>query len=59
MAYFRNKDWIDDEQLEEQMSKYVQQGYQRTEMLDFLRRDFLSVRGVPDFMFRNCSAALA
>ena len=40
MAYFRNNDWVDDEQLEEQMSKYVQQGYQRTEMLDFLRRDF-------------------
>ena len=40
MAYFQNNDGIDDEQLEEQMSKCLQQGYQRTEMLEFLRRDF-------------------
>ncbi|XP_028412126.1 uncharacterized protein LOC114534852 [Dendronephthya gigantea] len=40
MAYFRNNNWVEDEQLKEQMARHVREGYQRNEMLDFLRRDF-------------------
>ena len=29
-----------DEELKEEMSRYVQEGYQHSEMLDFLRRDY-------------------
>ena len=40
MAYFRNSSWLKDGELKEEMLRYVREGYQRTEMLDFLRRDF-------------------
>ena len=32
--------WTDDDQLKDAMAKYVQQGLQRKEVLDFLERDF-------------------
>ena len=34
-AYFRNDDWKEDFVLKEEMAKYVKQGFQRREMLDF------------------------
>ena len=39
-AYFRNDGWKEDIVLKEEMAKYVKQGFQRREMLDFLKRDF-------------------
>ena len=39
-AYFRNDGWKEDVVLKEEMVKYVNQGFQRREMLDFWRRDF-------------------
>ena len=39
-AYFRNDGWKEDVVLKEEMAKYVKQGLQRREMLDFLKRDF-------------------
>ena len=36
----RNEDWLEDEQLERDMRKYVVQNMRREEALDFLRRDF-------------------
>lgn len=39
-AYFRNDSWKEDVFLKEEMSKYVSQGLQREEILDFLKRDF-------------------
>lgn len=40
MAYFRNGSWVEDRELKEQISRYVREGLQRVEMLDFLGRDF-------------------
>ena len=39
-AYPRNDSWRDDFALKEDLTKYVRQGMQRKEMLDFLKRDF-------------------
>ena len=39
-AYFRNDGWKEDIVLKEAMAKYVKQGFQQREMLDFLKRDF-------------------
>ena len=39
-AYFRNDGWKEDVALKEEMAKYVKQGFQRRDMLDFLKRDF-------------------
>ena len=39
-AYFRNDGWKEDVVLKKEMAKYVKQGFQRREMLDFLKRDF-------------------
>ena len=39
-AYPRNDSWRDDYALKEDLTKYVRQGMQRKEMLDFLKRDF-------------------
>ena len=39
-AYLRNDSWHDDFALKEDLTKYVRQGMQRKEMLDFLKRDF-------------------
>ena len=39
-AYFRNDGWKEDVVLKEEMAKYVKQGLQRREMLDFLKRNF-------------------
>ena len=41
MADNRESTWTDDENLKEVFTKYVQQGLQRSEALDFLRREFL------------------
>ena len=38
--YLRNDTWREDNKLKRDMIKYVSQGMQRQEMLDFLRRDF-------------------
>ena len=32
--------WVDDDKLKEAMSRYVQQSLKRSEILDFLTRDF-------------------
>ena len=40
MADGRMATWIHDDNLKEAMSRYVQQGLQRSEILDLLRRDF-------------------
>ena len=40
MADNRESTWTDDENLKEVLTKYVQQGLQRSEALDFLRREF-------------------
>lgn len=40
MADYREATWTDDENLKEVLTKYVQQGLQRSEALDFLRREF-------------------
>ena len=39
-AYFRNDGWKEDVFLKEEMSRYIKQGLQRHEILDFLKRDF-------------------
>ena len=39
-AYPRNNSWLDDFALKEDLTKYVGQGMQRKEMLDFLKRVF-------------------
>ena len=39
-AYPRNDSWRDDFALKEDLTKYVRQGMQRKEMLDFFKRDF-------------------
>ena len=39
-AYFRNDRWKEDDLLRNEMKKYVMQGLQREEILDFLKRDF-------------------
>ena len=39
-AYFRNDTWKEDDLLRNEMKKYVMQGLQREEILDFLKRDF-------------------
>ena len=39
-AYFRNDGWKEDVFLKEEMSRYIKQGLQRQEILDFLKRDF-------------------
>ena len=39
-AYFRNDTWQEDIKLKEDLKKYVSQGLQRKEILNFLRRDF-------------------
>ena len=39
-AYFRNDSWKGDMFLKEEMFKYIKQGLQREEILDFLTRDF-------------------
>ena len=36
----RNKDWLEDAFLKEEMKRYVAQGLRRKEMLDYLTRDF-------------------
>ena len=41
---FENESWIEDEELKEVMKKYVSQGLRREEILDYLERDFSSVR---------------
>ena len=40
MAGLRNDSWCEDLALQEDLAKYVRQGMQRKEMLDFLKRDF-------------------
>ena len=40
MADYREATWTDDEHLKEVLTKYVQQGLQRSEALDFLRGKF-------------------
>ena len=40
MADGRIAAWVHDDNLKEAMSRYVQQSLQRSEMLDFLTRDF-------------------
>ena len=39
-AYSQNDGWKEDVVLKEEMAKYVKQGLQRREMLDFLKRNF-------------------
>ena len=39
-AYFRDDGWKEDVFLKEEMSRYIKQGLQRQEILDFLKRDF-------------------
>ena len=39
-ARIRNEDWLEDEQLEIDIRKYVMQNMKREEALDFLRRDY-------------------
>ena len=40
MANNREATWTDDENLQETLTRYVQQGLNRSEALDFLKRDF-------------------
>ena len=40
MAYFRSSTWTVDEDLKDQLIKYVSQGLKREEILDFVKRDF-------------------
>ena len=40
MAYFRSNTWTVDEDLKDQLIKYVSQGLKREEILDFVKRDF-------------------
>ena len=40
MADNREATWTDDENLKEALTRYVQQGLNRSEALDFLKRDF-------------------
>ena len=40
MADNRRATWSDDNDLKEAMARYVQQGLQRSEALDFLRHNF-------------------
>jgi hypothetical protein len=37
---FRSNAWQEDEELKEKLSAYVNQGIQRSEILDFMKRDF-------------------
>ena len=39
-AYFRNDTWKEDDLLRNEMKKYLMQGLQRKEILDFLKREF-------------------
>ena len=45
MTDYREATWTDDEHLKEVLTKYVQQGLQRSEGLDFLRREFREYAG--------------
>ena len=38
--YFRSDGWKDDSDLKEKLTTYVNQGIQRLEILDFMKRDF-------------------
>jgi hypothetical protein len=40
VARIRNKDWLEDAFLKEEMKRYVGQGLRRKEILDYLTRDF-------------------
>lgn len=40
MAYFRNADWKEDHGLKSDLQKYVKEDLRRTEILDFVKRDF-------------------
>ena len=39
-ARFQNTDWEDDEDLEDDIKRYVMQNLKRNEILDFLKRDY-------------------
>ena len=49
MADNHEATWTDDDNLKEVWTKYVQQGLQRSEALDFLRREF------PQYAWSMCS----
>ena len=40
MSRIRNPDWEDDEELKADLNKYVQKNYKRSEVLDFVQRDY-------------------
>ena len=40
MSYFRNSEWQEDNHLKEQLAVHVRQGIKRSEILDFIQRDF-------------------
>ena len=40
MAYIRNNNWKEDDILKSDLKKYVKEDLRRTEILDFMKRDF-------------------
>ena len=40
MACVRNKNWLEDDDLKADLTKYVREGLSRSEMLDFVRWDY-------------------
>ena len=43
MAYIRNIHWKEDDILKSDLKKYVREDLRRTEILDFMKRDFSGV----------------